>query len=198
MGTFRGVAIPTLVVAAEADAATPSHRAIEMLDQFEDPRLLQVIGGSHVMFGRGIACVDEHVTSFVLNGDAPLEAACEAPVVEPYVPLISAASDIDQLFTAVDNDLFYLPELLYWDGYSLFEVPCTHGGAVTFTGTDLMTDYQLDGCGFTPDLVLNGEGEWDYEHGRSDLRATIEGHNCRYEFRQVWGETQGRAEAICP
>jgi pimeloyl-ACP methyl ester carboxylesterase len=191
-------AIPVLVIAAEADAATPAHRAVDMLAQFDDSRLLLVEGGSHVMFGRGNACVDDHVTSFILGTDGSPRAECEAAVIEPYVRLISPGAGPDELLTGIDNELFYLPEMLYWDGYSTLEVPCTLGGTVTFTGSDLTTDFRLDKCAFTPDLVVDGEGRWDYEHGRSDLMATIDADQCVYDFRQLWGDEIGRAEADCP
>jgi hypothetical protein len=187
-----------MVIAAEADAATPHHRAHEMLTQFTDARLVDVAGGSHVMFGRGNACVDDQVTDFILEGSAPAITECEAAVIEPYVPLIALGAGPDELLTGVDNDLFYLPELLYWDGHSHLEVPCSLGGAARFTGTDITTDYRLDDCAFSAGLVLDGEGRWDYEHGRTDLTVVIQGDPCAYEFRQDWDEAVGRAEADCP
>lgn len=197
-GDFAGGAIPTLVVTAEADPATPHHRAIEMTGQFADGRLLEVRGGSHVMFGRGVSCVDDHVTRFILEGEAPDSAECAAPVVEPYVPLVPVEAGTGDLLTAIDNDLAYLPELLFWDGYSFIEVACSHGGSVGFTGTDLTTDFLLDGCAFRPDLVLDGEGRWDYEHGRTELTVLIEGDPCTYEFTQRWDETGGHVVPGCP
>ena len=168
---FSGSGIPTLIVASKADPATPYSQALTLRDQLEDGHLLTVSGGSHVMFGRGNSCVDEHVTDFIVEGTAEPDVTCEAPVVDPYVPLIPKEGSDEELFTGIDNELAYLPELLFWDGFEYMEVGCTHGGQASFTGTEYTTDYELSDCAFEPDLVVNGAGHWDYDAGRSELTA---------------------------
>ena len=195
---FSGPGIPTMVIASNADPATPYSQALTLVDQLADPRLLTVNGGSHVMFGRGIACIDDHVTRFILGGEVAANHSCDAPLVDPYIPLIALDGTDDQLFTGIDNELAYLPELYLWDGYALTEVACSLGGKASFTGTDTTTDYLLEDCAFNPDLVVNGKGRWDYNRGRSNLTATIEGDRCSYEFSQRWEEELGSVEATCP
>jgi hypothetical protein len=187
-----------LLVVAEADAATPVGQALALLEQIEDGHVLRVNGGSHVMFGRGVACVDDLVADFIVRGDAPQEQVCDAPVIDPYVPVIPEGGTPEELFTAIDNDLAYLPELYNWDGLSYTEFGCNHGGTMSFTGTDFITEYRLEQCAFRPDLVVSGEGRWDYEHGRSRLTATLDGEDCTYTFRQDWSEAMGEVSSDCP
>jgi pimeloyl-ACP methyl ester carboxylesterase len=197
-GPFTGAGIPTLVVASEADPATPYHQALTLLEQLDDGRLLTVNGGSHVMFGRGIACIDDHVTRFILDGDSPTEEICEAPLLDPYLPLIPVDGTIEEVLTAIDNELAYLPELFYWDGYTMIDIGCTGGGRATFTGTDTITDYELADCAFRPGLVVDGGGRWDYEVSNTVMTANIEGDPCTYVLRQSWEELLGSVKASCP
>ncbi|MBA2725102.1 MAG: alpha/beta fold hydrolase [Actinobacteria bacterium] len=86
-GPFRGERIPTLIVAAEADPTTPYSQSVSVSAELDDGYLLTVRGGSHVMFGRGVPCIDMAVTEFILNGTKPTSPACDAEVISPYAPL---------------------------------------------------------------------------------------------------------------
>ena len=194
---FTASGIPALIVAAEADPATPYSGARTLRDQLDDGRLITVTGGSHVMFGSGNGCVDRAVTRFITAGVSDRDLVCEAEVIAAYVPIIPQDGDWEQLLTGVDNELFYLPELYLWDGYERTVVACAHGGSVTFTGTDTTTDFKLDRCAVRPGLVLSGDGSWDFDFGRSRMEVTVDGDPCSYRFDQDWAYELGVVETDC-
>ena len=161
---FVGKDIPTLVVASDADPTTPYAAGRAVFEQLDRGHLLTVHGGSHVMFGRGNPCIDEAVTAFVSDGAWPEVESCDAEVISAYIPLIPTdVEDYEKadLLRLVDDELYYLPELVGWDWDEQMTVGCTNGGQITFTGTESGARSELEECGLTEDVVLSGTGTWD-------------------------------------
>ena len=197
---FRGEGIPTLVVAAEGDPATPYSQGVSVFEDLEAGYLLSVSGGSHVMFGRGISCIDGAVTDFILDGTEPQSSTCGAEVISPYVPLLSDSPFGDEaeiLLGAMDDELYYLPELLTWTWDGKRSIGCSHGGRVIFTGTDSGAFYVLDDCALTDYLVVSGSGEWDFDRGTTHLEVAIERHECTYDYTQFWDTRTNTVERDC-
>jgi len=199
-GPFRGEGIPTLIVAAEGDPATPYSQSVSVFEELDDGYLLTVRGGSHVMFGRGLPCVDLAVTAFIFDGTKPASPTCGAEVIVHYAPLLpDSHTELEpaELLVDLDNELFYLPELVSWSWVEEKAVGCSHGGGVTFAGTDVGADYVLDGCALTEGLVISGSGEWDFEQGTSHLEVSFEGDRCSYSYTQRWDTWAETLEANC-
>jgi hypothetical protein len=198
---FTGFGIPTLVVAAEGDPATPYADGLAVFESLDLGYLLTVTGGSHVMFGQGITCIDEAVTAFVVDGTEPARQSCDAAVISPYVPLLPASLagyEISDLLWFADNELYYMPELIGWDWSEEMTVGCTEGGEVTFTGTETGVRSKLDECELADGLVLTGTGEWDHDRGTSNLEVSIGGDGCSYEYVQEWDDGSDSIDATCP
>lgn len=197
---FVGKNVPTLVVAAEADPATPYAAGVSVFEGLDRGYLLTIRGGSHVMFGRGISCIDEAVTAFVLDGSWPEVESCDAEVISTYVPLIPTDLEnyepVDVLWFA-DNELYYLPELVGWDWEEEITVGCAHGGEVTFIGTQSGVRSELDECGLTDDLVLSGTGGWDSARGVSELDVSFIGDDCTYRYKKRWEDASESLESSC-
>lgn len=81
--------IPTLVLGATADPATPVENGEAVYSRLEDGYLITTQGGAHVIFGRGDACPDEIVTAFLVDGTRPeeREIMCEGIMFTPYEPV---------------------------------------------------------------------------------------------------------------
>lgn len=197
---FQGEGIPTLIVAAEGDPATPYSQGVSVFEDLDNGYLLTVSGGSHVMFGRGISCIDTAVTDFIIDGTEPLFPECDAEVIAPYVPLLADSpfgDEPEELLLGLDNELYYLPELVSWSWVGKRSIGCNHGGRVIFTGTDAGAYYVLDECAFTDYLVASGSGEWDFERGTSHLEVAFEGHDCTYDYTQQWDTRAETLELDC-
>jgi pimeloyl-ACP methyl ester carboxylesterase len=78
--------IPTLVLSATADPATPVQNARSIYRRLTDGYLILTEGGSHVTFGYGNPCPDDLVTAFLLEGQPPAqrETICPGAVIVPY------------------------------------------------------------------------------------------------------------------
>jgi hypothetical protein len=81
--------VPTLVLGATADPATPYSNGVNVYQHLADGYLITQEGGPHVIFGRGNACPDDLVTEFLVNGNVPAqrETVCEGYIADDYVPV---------------------------------------------------------------------------------------------------------------
>ena len=68
---LKAQGVPTLVLSATLDPATPFHEAQSVFENLDNGYLIYVQGGEHVIFGRGFSCPDQYVDDFLLNGTLP-------------------------------------------------------------------------------------------------------------------------------
>jgi pimeloyl-ACP methyl ester carboxylesterase len=175
--------VPTLVLGATADPATPVNNGIQVYQHLADGYLITTEGGSHVTFGYGNECPDALVTDFLVNDAVPAEreTVCEGQVVDPYVPVApanaKAFSDPAEAFSAMETEIFYLPEFFYWDGYTPTSVGCTYGGTLEFQTNDDGTKYlyKLNRCELTANFSVTGPAAYNLEKDRFVLYAKTTG-----------------------
>ncbi len=159
--------LPTLVLGATADPATPVGNGIAVYNALDDAYLVTQQGGPHVIYGRGVDCIDDLVTNFLLFDETPpeRETTCPGSVMADYVPLgARTARQLDTLtdaFLTLEDELYYLPEYYYWDGAEETHVGCGRGGALTLVPDDTVYAFTFDGCAFLRDLTLTGSGSQD-------------------------------------
>ncbi len=159
--------VPTFVLAAEADPATPLSNARSVFARLPDAYLVIKEGGPHVIFGRGDECPDALVTNFLLSGERPAqrEVRCPGAVIDSYSPLAPAdAADLSdplQVLIAFSSELSLLPEYYYWDGLSPVFAGCPFGGWLTIEVVDEGDRFTLSRCAFSQGFALSGSGVWD-------------------------------------
>jgi len=174
--------VPTLVLGATADPATPVSHGINVYQHLADGYLITTQGGPHVTFGYGIECPDALVTDFLVNDVVPAqrETTCEGVVADAYVPVAprttKAFQNPSEIFSAVETEIDYLPEYFYWDGFTPTSVGCTYGGTFDFRANNAGTKYnfRLDHCEFIANFSMTGQGSYISENDRFvlDVRAT--------------------------
>lgn len=82
--TEAGELPPTLILAAERDAATPYPGALELQRRLSGSALVTERGaGTHGIAGGPNACVNDHVEAYLLTGKTPVPGAECAPHAEP-------------------------------------------------------------------------------------------------------------------
>ncbi|GAB4580082.1 MAG: hypothetical protein Fur0022_28210 [Anaerolineales bacterium] len=178
---FTSEGIPTLVLGSTADPATPTQNGIDVHARLADGYLVTETGGPHVIFGWGVACVDDLVNAFLVEDILPSEreTTCEGIVADPFVPLapLSAADFADPLkaLYSVDNELYYLPEYYYWDYATPTSVGCPAGGTLAFSIFDLGEVFTFTECAFTEGFILTGSGIVNYDDGSFSLNVTVSG-----------------------
>jgi pimeloyl-ACP methyl ester carboxylesterase len=173
--------IPTLVLGALADPATPVSNGQAVFSRLSDGYLITQAGGPHIIYGRGVSCVDDLVTNFLVNDQMPpsRETNCEGSVIDEFVPLAPLAAveftDLFDAFYSVDNEIYYLPEYYYWDAATPTSIGCPFGGALSFEATDTGDSLLLDNCSFSSGFSLTGSGSNDYDTGAFTLEVDVSG-----------------------
>lgn len=196
---FEAVGIPTMVVAAELDPATPYTGAISVAEHLDDGHLLTVHGGSHVMFGRFDPCVDEAVTEFIVRATPP-PITCEAGTMDHYVPLLPdqpGERSTTELLPIVDTELFNWVLLTGIDVTEETDVSCPGGGSVFLRATEVGGEFELDRCGLNEVVTVTGEGSWDFLDEVSRYRVSF-GDDCYYSYARWWDDGSENIEPSCP
>ncbi len=173
--------IPTLVLGALADPATPVSNGQNVYSRLSNGYLITQDGGPHVIFGRGESCIDDLVTDFLVNDQLPpqRETTCEGTVTSEFVPLapLNAAEFANPLdaLRSVDDEIYYLPEYYYWDVETPTSVGCPFGGTLSFEATDTGDALVFDSCSFTNGFSLTGSGSNNYDEGSFTLEVDVTG-----------------------
>lgn len=173
--------IPTLVLGATADPATPVQNGERVFAGLSDGYLITMEGGPHVIYGRGDACPDDLVTAFLVDDKMPTEreTTCEGYVSEPYVSLAPAdASAFETPLDALDSayvELYYTPEYYYSDGSEPVDIGCPYGGIVSVEAADDdgNQEINLTDCAFSKGFVMTGSGA--FVDGGIELDVEITG-----------------------
>ena len=174
--------IPTLVLGATADPATPVQHGINVYQHLADGYLITTEGGPHVTFGYGNECPDALVTDFLVNDVVPAqrETVCEGIVADFFVPVSPANAkefqDPIEALSSIETEIYYLPEFFYWDVFTPTSVGCTYGGAFDFTVSNNGIRYlfEFDRCEFFDNLKMSGTGHYNTETDRFvlDIKTT--------------------------
>ncbi len=179
--------IPTLVLGATADPATPISNGQSVFSNLADGYLVTETGGPHVIFGWGVSCVDDLVTAFLVDDQVPVEreTTCKGDVISEFLPLapLDAAEFADPLgaLSSVDDEIYYLPEYYYWDLTTPTVVGCPFGGSFSFESSAAGENLAFSKCAFSDGFVMTGRGIYDYNAGlvrarRSRSRASKRAH----------------------
>ncbi len=201
--------IPTLILGATADPATPVEQGRAIARRLARARLITTLGGAHVTFNRSDDCPDRLVTRFLLDDVLPpqAETRCAGVIASDYVPLAPADAkrfaDALAAMQSFEVELLHLPEYYYWDGGTEVSVGCARGGAATFAPAEVpegATLFTLSGCAFSSGFVLSGTGLHDPRQDHFTLDVQVSGKQVgalRYlrkgEAFRVTGTLDGRA-----
>jgi pimeloyl-ACP methyl ester carboxylesterase len=180
---LRAEGVPTLVLNATLDPATPFQEGKAVFQNLADGYHIYVEGGVHSIYGWGESCPDDLVTDFLVDGNLPAqrETVCEwdSPVMRPYYSIlakdVSAYDDPLDLLIAIDDDIYFTPD--YYN--SSFEEDqtfgCTYGGTFTFGPSDAGEAYTFENCGFLQGFSISGTGGYDYDAGLFTLEMQVGG-----------------------
>ena len=174
--------VPTLVLGATADPATPISHGINVYEHLADGYLITTEGGPHVTFGYGNECPDALVTDFLVNDIVPAEreTVCEGIVADDFVPVAPRSTRPFQapaeIFSSIETEIYYLPEFFYWDGFTPTSVGCTYGGVFDFRANNAGTKYSFgfSRCELIANFSMSGKGSYNLENDRFvlDVKTT--------------------------
>jgi pimeloyl-ACP methyl ester carboxylesterase len=183
--------IPTLVLGATADPATPYSHSVNVYEHLADGYLITTEGGPHVTFGYGNECPDALVTDFLVSDATPAEreTVCEGAVADEFVPvaprIARSFSDPAEAFSSVETEIYYLPEFFYWDVFTPTSVGCTYGGRFDFSLSNDGIKYLFNfkRCEFTKNFRMTGTGRYNTELDRFVLNIKTTGRwSCNVQY----------------
>jgi hypothetical protein len=176
--------VPTFVLNATLDPATPFEEGKKVFENLADGYHLYVDGGRHSIYGWGFDCPDTYITDFMVDGALPdqREIVCEDwgdAVIRAYEPrILENASDYPdplEIFWAIDGEIQLQPEYFY----SYFEedtpVSCPYGGSFTFGPSDVGKAFTFEDCAYTKGFIMTGSGSYDYDNGLFSIEAEVSG-----------------------
>lgn len=176
--------VPTFVLNATLDPATPFEEGKFVADHLADGYHIYVEGGIHSIYGYGNDCPDQYITDFLVNGTLPTEREIictdwETSLYSDYVPNLPVSiSDFGnplEMLRALDDNFYYLPEVYYGDWQELETIGCNYGGSYSFGTTNIGTEYKFNKCSMVKGLVLNGSGLLNFDTRIFTLTVEISG-----------------------
>jgi pimeloyl-ACP methyl ester carboxylesterase len=159
---FTGEGIPTFVLNATTDPATPISNGYDVYSRLDEGYMITLLGGPHVIFGRGSTCPDVTITAFLVDNILPVERefVCNGDPIPPYVPLASTddLADPADALQAIDDAIYYLPEYYSWDLFTPTLVGCPYGGVMSFSPTADGDQMVMAACELIDGAALTGTG----------------------------------------
>lgn len=189
--------VPTFVLNATLDPATPFEEGQFVAQNLADGYHIYVEGGVHSIYGWGYECPDNYITDFMVDGTLPSEHEIVCKDWDPtpfslYFPNlpknVNGFADALDLARSLDENFYYLPEFYYGDWEEQTTVGCTYGGTFTFGPGQIADQYAYDQCAMMPDLILNGTGQYTYDTRVFSFTVDISGAktgslNYRYDYK---------------
>lgn len=176
---FTGGDYRTLILNADADAATPIVNAQTIFERVPDASMVTVRGGPHVIYGWGESCVDRVVNDWLIDGTIPKPGnrTCDQTVLDTY----RVVDVVDRYSGSSGNDIAWgviaavesAAMSAGWDAESGLRVGCSHGGTLTLragSGEEFTQRYRLSDCRIWPDVAVTGvavysdtDDEWGWD-----------------------------------
>ena len=176
--------VPTFVLDATLDPATPFEEGKSVYEHLADGYFLYVNGGRHSIYGWGYDCPDKYISGFMVDGALPgqRETLCDDwgdAVIHAYQPRIepkaSAYADPLAVLNAIDNEIQLQPEYFYSSFEEDISVACPFGGSFTFGPSEAGETFTFENCTYTQGFTLTGSGSYDYSAGKLTIQADVSG-----------------------
>ncbi len=169
---LKAEGVPTFVLNATLDPATPFEEGKAVFERLDNGYHLYVEGGRHSIYGWGFDCPDKYISDFMVDGTLPAEReiVCEdwgTDVIRAYEPLIKQNAgdyaDVLETFQAIETDIQLQAEYFYGLFTEDVSVACPFGGSFTFGPGDAGEAYTFDKCEYVKGFALTGSGTYDYD-----------------------------------
>jgi pimeloyl-ACP methyl ester carboxylesterase len=152
---------PVLVLTADTDPNTPTQQAERVFARLPGSAIVVQQGGPHVVYGRGVGCVDQVVEELVTTGRlTPGRTTCPGPVAEAYwqnAPTTAAGyGSADEVVAASLDATLGNVGFTWWVGTGELLLGCDAGGTARYDEDGDTLTVTLADCAWTPDVPLDG------------------------------------------
>jgi pimeloyl-ACP methyl ester carboxylesterase len=162
--------VPTFVLNATLDPATPFEEGQFVYQHLADGYHIYVEGGVHSIYGWGNDCPDQIISDFMENGTVPAEreTVCKDWETAPYSSYSTNLpkdadefSDPLEMIASLEDNFYYLPEVYYGDWEEKDTVACTYGGTYSFGLSDNGEEFSYDQCSMIAGLAITGTSSYN-------------------------------------
>jgi pimeloyl-ACP methyl ester carboxylesterase len=170
---------PTFIMTATSDPATPIANAMRLFGRLTDAYYIEVLGGDHVIFGRGNDCPDKLIFDYLLSGKVPATkvTTCSGEIMDEYVPNIRPQAtqyrDALALMAAVETEITNTDDYVYRLDEDPITMGCYLGGTLRYTPVEGGTNLTLDRCLLTRGAPMTGSGRIDDDAGTFRLNVRL-------------------------
>jgi pimeloyl-ACP methyl ester carboxylesterase len=170
---------PTFIMTATSDPATPIANAMRIFGRLTDAYYIEVLGGDHVIFGRGNDCPDKLIFDYLLSGKVPATkvTTCSGEIMDEYVPNIRPEAiryrDALALMAAVETEITNTDDYVYRLDEDPITMGCYLGGTLRYTPVEGGTNLTLDKCLLTRGAPMTGSGTIDDDAGTFRLNVRL-------------------------
>lgn len=184
----KATGVPTLVLNATLDPATPYEGGKHVAENLDDGYHIYVDGGEHGSYLNDEACPDDYVTNFLVNGQLPdqkeIKCTWSSPVMWSYQTPGRAdatgltANDMPQFLLTTDFDILFTPEFLFDSGdRGKIETACPYGGKMAFEldKKAKMENFEFTNCEYTKGFAMTGTGTFNTDSGDRGLDVDVTG-----------------------
>jgi hypothetical protein len=181
---LKAEGVPTFVLNATLDPATPFEEGKVVFENLADGYHFYVEGGRHSIYGWGYDCPDKYITDFMVDGTLPTEheTVCEdwgTDVTRAYEPLARENAgdyaNVLETFQTIDNAIQLQPEYFYGSFTEDVSVACPFGGSFTFGPSDTGEAYTFEKCEYVKGFALTGSGSNNYDSGLITFETQVTG-----------------------
>jgi pimeloyl-ACP methyl ester carboxylesterase len=162
---FTGGTYKTLVLAGDADAATPIAQGRAVYGRVPEASMVTVHGGPHVLYGWGDSCVDNVVTEWLVDDVEPQPGnrTCNQTVLNAHYAIdVVGLHQPDEgndvgwgIIAAIETAILSSG----WDEVEAGRIGCSHGGTMTMrpaAGDGGIERYRMESCGIWPGVEVTG------------------------------------------
>jgi hypothetical protein len=186
---LKATGVPTLVLNATLDPATPYEGGKAVASRLDDGYHIYVDGGEHGSYLNDEACPDDYVTNLLVYGEKPSEREIKctwsSPVMWSYqrpapedASQIGTGNDLLIFIYTTDFDILFTPEFLFASGdEGKVETACPYGGKLSFEldKKSKMENFTFTQCEYTKGFAMTGTGTFNTDNGDRGLDIDITG-----------------------
>jgi pimeloyl-ACP methyl ester carboxylesterase len=175
--------VPTFVLNATLDPATPFEEGKAVFERLDNGYHLYVEGGEHGIFGGDESCPDDIITDFLLYDKQPsdreIECEWDDPVMWGYIPPIpenvSEFNSLLQAFVWTTFEILLSPEYGFAHQHKSGSMVCPKGGTFDFVNDGKTGTFTFNECSYSNGLILSGTGTYNGDSSEYQFNVNVSG-----------------------
>ena len=185
---LKAPGVPTLVLNATLDPATPFEGGQDVAAHLDQGYHIYVDGGEHGSYLNDENCPDQYVTDLLVNHKVPDQKEIKCTWSNPVMWAYQAPNDIEvsqitpdniaQFMLNTDFEILFTPDFLFDSGNrGTVETACPNGGKFSFSldKATKIENFVFTNCAYTKGFAMTGTGDFNTDSGDRSLDVDVSG-----------------------